>query len=165
MGEQVDSAEELYGKLIEPIEQKMIATVARIVRDPDDGGDGWGDDPLTLEVDEGANDDFGDLRLQPGSPCINAGDPNFIAEVDASDLDGHPRVLCDIIDMGAYEFGIGDYDCDQVVSMVDFSAWEMCFTDPDSLLLPVGCEAFDFNADGDVDLQDFAEFQLFYSGL
>ncbi|MHC4500975.1 MAG: right-handed parallel beta-helix repeat-containing protein, partial [Planctomycetota bacterium] len=45
------------------------------VRDANDGGDGWGDDPCTPGVDEGANDDFGDLHLQSGSPCINAGDP------------------------------------------------------------------------------------------
>lgn len=135
------------------------------MRNPDNGGDGWGDDPLTLEVDEGANDDFGDLRLRTGSPCINTGDPNFVAEVDASDLEGHPRVLCSVVDMGAYEFGVGDYDCDQIVSMFDFSMWEACLTDPDDGFLDAACEVFDFNADGDVDLQDFAGFQLFYSGM
>jgi len=36
----------------------------QFVRDPNDGGDGWG---------VGDNDDFGDLHLQSGSPCINAG--------------------------------------------------------------------------------------------
>ncbi len=54
------------------------------IRNPDDGGDGWGDDPYTPEVDEGANDDFGDLHLQAGSLCIDAGDPNLWYE----DLDG-----------------------------------------------------------------------------
>ncbi len=33
------------------------------VRDPNDGGNGWGDDPCTPGVDEGDNDDYGDLRL------------------------------------------------------------------------------------------------------
>ncbi|MHC4090047.1 MAG: right-handed parallel beta-helix repeat-containing protein, partial [Planctomycetota bacterium] len=32
-------------------------------RPPNDGGDGWGDDPSTPGIDEGANDDYGDLRL------------------------------------------------------------------------------------------------------
>lgn len=35
----MDRAEELYGRLIAPIEEKMMATVARIVRHPDDAGD------------------------------------------------------------------------------------------------------------------------------
>ncbi len=46
-------------------------------RAPNHGGDGWGDDPGTPDVDEGANDDFGNLRLSPGSPAIDAGDPGF----------------------------------------------------------------------------------------
>jgi len=96
------------------------------VRDPDDGGDGWGDDPDTPDIDEGANDDAGDLRLLAGSPCIDAGDNE--ADTDAStpeidplpdtDLDGNPRFVDDpdtadtghpgatgppIVDMGAYE--------------------------------------------------------------
>lgn len=40
------------------------------VRHPNDGGDGWGDDPSTPGVDEGANDDFGDLNLQNGSSTL-----------------------------------------------------------------------------------------------
>ena len=43
------------------------------MRSPGDGGDGWGDDPATPGVDEGANDDYGDLTLQAGSPCIDTG--------------------------------------------------------------------------------------------
>jgi hypothetical protein len=56
------------------------------VRAPNDGGDGWGDDPITAGVDEGANDDFGDLHLMPGSPCIDAGD-NSAVPADIADLD------------------------------------------------------------------------------
>ncbi|GAI06422.1 unnamed protein product, partial [marine sediment metagenome] len=53
------------------------------------------------------NDDFwveGDYHLSPESLCINAGDPNFIAEPNETDLDGLPRVIGGRIDMGAYEF-------------------------------------------------------------
>ena len=103
------------------------------VRDPSDGGDGWGDDPETPGVDEGANDDFGDQRLLPGSPCIDAGDsqavPADTVDLDADgdtgertpfDLDGGPRFVDappsggsglpdppdypQIVDMGAHEF-------------------------------------------------------------
>ncbi|MGD8238522.1 MAG: RNA polymerase sigma factor [Armatimonadota bacterium] len=35
----MDTAEELYQTLIAPVEERMIATVARIVRDPDDAAD------------------------------------------------------------------------------------------------------------------------------
>ena len=75
------------------------------------------------------------------------------------DLDGHARVLCGRVDMGAYEFGIGDLNCDRVVVLDDFSAWADCMIGPFSDGLPDGCEAFDFNADLDVDLQDFAGFE------
>jgi len=42
--------------------------------------------------------------LLPDSPCINAGDPNYIAEPNETDLDGNPRVMGGRIDMGAYEY-------------------------------------------------------------
>ncbi|MHC4676334.1 MAG: choice-of-anchor Q domain-containing protein, partial [Planctomycetota bacterium] len=45
----------------------------------------------------------GDYHLLVGSPCIDAGDPNFIAEQNETDLDGRPRVIGGRIDMGAYE--------------------------------------------------------------
>jgi len=53
-----------------------------------------------------ANDDIwieGDYHLLPGSPCINAGDPNYIPEPNETDLDGNPRINGGRIDMGAYE--------------------------------------------------------------
>ncbi len=134
------------------------------VRVPDDGGDGWGDDPDTTEIDEGANDDYGDLRLQSGSLCISAGDPEFIPGPGETDLDGHARVLCGRVDMGAYEFGIGDYDCNDTVDLLDFSTWEACMTGPDAGPYGEGCEAFDFDGDTDVDMTDFALFVAGFEG-
>jgi len=46
----------------------------------------------------------GDYHLLPDSPCINAGDPNYVAEPNETDLDGRPRVISGRIDMGAYEY-------------------------------------------------------------
>jgi hypothetical protein len=44
----------------------------------------------------------GDFHLQPNSPCINAGNNSFVAA--STDLDGGPRILGGIVDIGAYEF-------------------------------------------------------------
>jgi len=44
----------------------------------------------------------GNLRLQPDSPCVNAG--NSVFAIAGSDLDGHPRIAGGIVDIGAYEF-------------------------------------------------------------
>ena len=52
-------------------------------------------------------DDFfvmGDYHLLVASPCINAGDPNYVPEPNGTDLDGRARVFDGRIDMGAYEF-------------------------------------------------------------
>jgi len=40
------------------------------------------------------------------------------------------RLLLGTVDIGAYEFGLGDYDCDQTVNLTDFANWEACMTDP-----------------------------------
>ena len=94
------------------------------IRDPNDGGDGWGDDPCTPGVDEGRNNDYGDLRLSiPGSPCVDSGSnpavPADAADLDGDgntaektpwDLDGNARILdgngdsTATVDMGAWEF-------------------------------------------------------------
>jgi outer membrane protein assembly factor BamB len=65
------------------------------VREPNDGGDGWG---------VGNNDDFGDLHLQFGSPCINAGHPFFSPEPNSVDIDGDTRIFDGCVDIGADEF-------------------------------------------------------------
>jgi len=116
-----------------------------------------------------------DYRLSSGSPCIDAGNdeavPSDTLDVDADDntkkavrldLDGHARVLCGRVDMGAYEFGIGDYDCDRSVTLVDFESWLDCVTSPNDPI-SVGCEPFDFDGDGDADLLDWGGFQAVFS--
>ncbi len=45
----------------------------------------------------------GDYHLLSDSPCIDAGDPDYIAGPNETDLDGRPRVIGGRIDMGAYE--------------------------------------------------------------
>ena len=46
----------------------------------------------------------GDYHLLDDSPCIDAGDPDFIAEPSETDIDGNPRILGQKIDIGADEF-------------------------------------------------------------
>ena len=46
----------------------------------------------------------GDYHLLGDSPCIDAGDPDYVAEPNETDLDGRPRVIGGRIDMGAYEY-------------------------------------------------------------
>ncbi len=72
------------------------------------GGTGnIGDNPLFVDpngADGVAGTEDDNLRLLLGSPCIDTGDPNYIAEPNETDLDGNPRVIGGRIDMGAYEF-------------------------------------------------------------
>ena len=126
---------------------------------------GWDDNGTPADPD----DDFwvdGDYHLQASSPCINAGNDAAVPEGITTDLDGHARILCGQVDIGAYEFGIGDYDCNMIVELMDFAAWDACMTGPDGGPFDTGCEAFDFEADaiGDIDLRDFAGFQLTLAG-
>jgi len=45
-----------------------------------------------------------DYHLLPDSPCIDAGDPNYVGGPNETDLDSKPRVIGGRVDMGAYEF-------------------------------------------------------------
>jgi parallel beta-helix repeat protein/predicted outer membrane repeat protein len=93
----------------------------RIVINYSDVEGGWSDvgnfhaDPCFVDAGywdangtpQDANDDFwvdGDYRLLWDSPCINAGDPDYVSEPNDTDLDGGLRVINSRIDMGAYEF-------------------------------------------------------------
>ena len=68
------------------------------VREPSDGGDGWG---------AGENDDYGDLHLLSGSPCIDAGSSWLYVGLGEEDMDGQRRIMGRTVDMGADEFFVG----------------------------------------------------------
>ena len=146
------------------------------VRVPSDGGDGWGDDPLTTDVDESANDDDGDLHLTAGSPAVDAGD-NALLPPDSSDsdadgdtgeplpldLDGSRRVQdgdddgVATVDMGAYEYFVnvapipGDLSGDGKVNSSDLDIVRANW----GTSVPVGDLAQgDANGDGKVNSSD-----------
>ncbi len=74
-------------------------------------------DPLFVDPDNG------DLRVLPGSPCIDAADNTAVPKGIVVDLDGNPRFVDDpctddtgngdppIVDMGSYEFQEAVPDC------------------------------------------------------
>lgn len=125
-------------------------------------------DPLFVDADgpdsiSGTEDD--NLRLHADSPLVNAGNPQTLLALGETDLDGHARSLCFRVDMGAYEFGLGDFNCNRSVGIADFEAWPMCMGGPDSAGYPPGCAAFDAEFDNDVDLRDAASFFPIFEGL
>ena len=76
----------------------LISVDPLFVRNPSAGADAqWGT----------ADDDYGDLRLRPGSPAINAGDNDLAVDADlvplATDIRGLSRVYGSSVDIGAYE--------------------------------------------------------------
>ncbi len=111
------------------------------------------DDPLFVTLPD-------DLHLTTDSPCRDTGNQKLLSADILTDLDGHARVLCDDVDMGAYEFGVGDQNCDAVVNLFDFASWPVCMNGPDFGVIPMTCQAFDYATDRDVDLLDYAAFQL-----
>ena len=78
----------------------------------------------------------GDFHLRPISPCINAGD-NSVVDPDSGDLDGNPRIMNEIVDMGAYEQAVSSriiYVDDDAAGAADGSSWENAFVDLQSAL-------------------------------
>ncbi len=70
----------------------------RFMRLPDPGDGDW----RTLE-----DNDYGDLRLQAGSPAIDAGNNVWLPSDVPTDVSGNPRIVGGVVDMGAHEtFGL-----------------------------------------------------------
>ena len=106
----------------------------------------------------------GNYRLSPLSPCINRGDPAFVADPNETDLDGNPRVLFGRVDMGAYEATqFADCNSNGVEDARDILLGSS--QDTNSNGVPDECEracAGDVNCDGRV---TFADIDLFVAAL
>jgi len=102
----------------------------------------------------------GDYHLIPGSPCIDAGDPNYVAGPNETDLDGRPRVIGSRIDMGAYETPIfaDARILPRTINLASKGKWITCYIwlpeqynvtdiDPNSVLLEDEIKANKFSVD------------------
>ncbi|UCD73891.1 MAG: hypothetical protein JSV91_08835 [Phycisphaerales bacterium] len=122
----------------------------------------WDDNGTPNDPD----DDFwldGVYELMPGSPCIDAGNNEEVPEEITTDYAGNPRFVDDpdtvdtgfgpppIVDMGAYEFQVGDpcpadVNDDEVADIDDLfdilGHWGE------------GAGPYDVNGDGAVDIDD-----------
>lgn len=116
-GDTAASGKEMYNLNASPAITTSLVhegiTGTRIVNDNSsltDGGGNIDGDPLFVRYpDPGdgswatlADNDYGDLRLTDGSPAIDAG--TNLPALPPADLDGSPRIINQIVDMGAYEF-------------------------------------------------------------
>jgi hypothetical protein len=55
-------------------------------------------DPLFISVGT-----IPDLHVKTGSPCLRTGNPSWITDASEKDLDGKPRVVNGLVDIGAYQ--------------------------------------------------------------
>ncbi len=83
--------------------------------------------------------------------------PGFDDNID-SDADGTPDG-CDACAGGA---ATGDVDADGNVDIDDFESMSTCLAGPGGGSA-AGCECFDFDANGEITLRDFAQFQVIFS--
>jgi hypothetical protein len=156
---------------------QVLDTDPHFLRAPDGGGNGWGDDPATTDVDEGADDDWGLLELRPCSPCLDAGlaaalppdggdidDDGDLLEPLPLDIAGHARVTGPAVDLGAVESGpaavlVADVDRDCDIDLQDLALFTLCGTGPAQGPPGLACITSDLDGDGDVDQEDFGRFQ------
>jgi hypothetical protein len=104
----------------------------------------------------------GDYHLQATSPCVDAG-TNCAPELPVRDMDSQPRVMDRVVDIGAYEFGIGcggHFDSDGDVDGADLAtfATEYGRSDCDSGEPCIG----DYDGDGAVNWCDFSVFVIHF---
>jgi hypothetical protein len=120
--------------------------------------------------------DDGDLRLTAASPCIDAGNNAVVPVALVFDVAGLSRIVDDpfvadsgagtppIIDMGAYEFQLpGDCNLNWQIDLTDYAEFADCLAGPVARRT-IDCACADFDADGDVDLADFANLSWAFGG-
>jgi len=112
-----------------------------------DGGHNIHADPKLLDSATG--------HLADQSPCIDAGDPNFVPAEGETDIDGQPRVLDGRVDMGADEYDGNDCNNNGVPDDQDIAGGYSQDCDSDGV--PDECQLGgigDCNQNGVMDLCD-----------
>lgn len=115
-------------------------------------------DPLFVDAENG------DYHLSAESPCIDAGDPAFVPDGGARDMDDEKRVWNERIDMGADEFGsfvFADLNCDGSIDLSDVGPFIQALIDPDGYegaYPECDLNLGDVSGDGSVDLSDVEAF-------
>jgi hypothetical protein len=126
--------------------------------------DPYGDDlnPATWEDN--------DYHLTAASPCIDAGNPNFVPEPADRDIDGQWRVWDGDqdddwrVDMGSDEFGShcpGDLDGDDDIDLGDLAGLLAHYGTTSGMTPADG----DFDLDGDIDLSDLSALLAVYGTI
>jgi predicted outer membrane repeat protein len=113
----------------------------------------------------------GDYHLLEDSPCVDAGDPNYVPGPNETDLDGNPRVIGGRIDIGAYEYIqpiLAEVDINpKTFNLSSKGRWIMCLIrlpedynvadiDPNSVLLEDEIEANSLQVNGQVAIVKFS---------
>ena len=110
-----------------------------------------GDDPLLIGAVNG------DFHLTEGSPCIDAGDPDYAHAAGLIDFYRAPRVVGAEIDMGVSEYlpiGRIDANGDGIVNLLDYAPIAECWQNLDEDLTIL--QKVDITGDGIVDILDLA---------
>lgn len=119
--------------------------------------DDWGVGNLDLNP-QFVDATSGDYHLSPISPCINTGDPDFVAPAQR-DMDGARRVWAGRIDIGADEtasYATGDVNCDGAVNNFDIDAFVLALADVAAYAAAYpDCEVSVADASGDGSVNNF----------
>ncbi|MFA6426746.1 MAG: S8 family serine peptidase, partial [Phycisphaerae bacterium] len=104
------------------------------------------------------NASAGDYRLKFLSPCVDAGNPNFTPGENETDVYNSYRLLdgdrdgTAVIDIGASELFLQDFNADRIVNFLDFSmfanVWQTSWTGNNSN------DMYDINNDNQIDTKD-----------
>jgi len=87
-----------------------------------------------------------------GSPCKNAGDPDFVPDSGETDIDDEGRVKYGRVDIGADEYyrSRADFDGNDIVNFIDYAIFANAWQSNDP--------SFSLDSDNDVDYNDLALF-------